>query len=409
MTQSTEMAMRTLVAVCQAPTVPEQPLPTDLDPSASHWQQVFQLAVQNGLLPRLYHSLHPSISQNDCQVQLPLASYLAQSHPLVMQLTAYNFKMLQELLRVIEAFRVANIDVIPFKGPIHAFALYGGMSHRSFRDLDLLVAPEQMLQAQALLESLGYRSQMNIRWESHFILAQSSPPITVDLHERFAPHFFAFALGIEELKLRLQPLLLGNTTLQVPSPEDTLLILCVNLGRDCCHWNLRLVQLQDVQALLARYPVLDWPYLVQQATRLGCLRLLLLQFELVNRFFPIAYPTVLKPLAQKHRDISSLATTIENRLQQGYQRRPPNEMSFWAFMMDYDHGLYLRLRERWSDRLRYLILQLQNCFRVALFPRPGAQLTHRLPGYLAFLSVPFHWSRLVKKRVLRPLWQWFSS
>jgi hypothetical protein len=401
--------MRTLIAVCQPPTVPDQPLPTDLDRSASHWQQVFQLAVQNGLLPSLYHSLYPHISHANPQAPLPMASCMAQSLPLVMQLTSYNFRMLQELLRVIEAFRVANIDVIPFKGPIHAFALHGGMSHRSFRDLDLLVAPEQMLQAKDLLESLGYRSQMNIRWESHFVLAQSVPPITVDLHERFAPHFFAFAFGLKDLQPRLQPLLVGNTTLKVPSPEDMLLILCANLGRDCCHWNLRLVQLQDVQALLARYPVLDWTYLVQQATQLGCLRLLLLQFELVNRFFPIAYPTALKALTRKHQDISALATTIENRLRQGYQRRPPEEMSFWAFMMDYDHWLYLRLRERWGDRLRYLILQLQNCLRVALFPRPETQLNHGLPWYLAFLAVPFHWIRLVKKRILRPLWQLFSS
>ena len=71
---------------------------------------------------------------------------------------ARSLAMVAELVRVIDAFGRAAIPVVAFKGPVLAQQLYGGLVHREYADLDLLVPPDRAAAAQALLATLGYRN-----------------------------------------------------------------------------------------------------------------------------------------------------------------------------------------------------------------------------------------------------------
>jgi hypothetical protein len=64
--------------------------------------------------------------------------------------------MERQLQEIIEAFRLQNIQVLVLRGPALAFSLYPDAAMRPSSDLDLLVIPEQVVQARQTLESLGY-------------------------------------------------------------------------------------------------------------------------------------------------------------------------------------------------------------------------------------------------------------
>ena len=51
----------------------------------------------------------------------------------------------------------AGIDIIPFKGPIFSMRTTGGLSHRPFTDIDVLVRREDVPKALGVLTDAGYR------------------------------------------------------------------------------------------------------------------------------------------------------------------------------------------------------------------------------------------------------------
>ena len=61
------------------------------------------------------------------------------------------------LVEVLKAFNRAAIPVMPLKGPILSFDLYGDVGLRQSKDLDIAVAMEDIQRAQACLENLGWR------------------------------------------------------------------------------------------------------------------------------------------------------------------------------------------------------------------------------------------------------------
>jgi hypothetical protein len=65
--------------------------------------------------------------------------------------------MERQLQEIIEALEEEGVRVLVLRGPALAFSLYEDPAMRPSCDLDLLVLPEQVVQARTILESLGYR------------------------------------------------------------------------------------------------------------------------------------------------------------------------------------------------------------------------------------------------------------
>jgi len=86
-------------------------------------------------------------------------------------LTVHTLLVDQVTAEVIAALRARQIDSILLKGPSIAAWLYADDTLRVYADCDLLVAPERLLAAQAVLEELGFHDTMtplgHPRLESH--------------------------------------------------------------------------------------------------------------------------------------------------------------------------------------------------------------------------------------------------
>lgn len=67
-----------------------------------------------------------------------------------------SLRLAAELLRLLDAFAAADLAVLPFKGTVLALAAYGDLSLRQAGDIDLLIHPASLADADALALSLGY-------------------------------------------------------------------------------------------------------------------------------------------------------------------------------------------------------------------------------------------------------------
>ncbi len=105
---------------------------------------------------------------------------------------------LQLLGAVLKALRDVNVPVMPLKGPLLSLGLYGDVGLRQSKDLDILVAREDVLKTQECLEGIGWRrsaeyssltqrqSEFNLRYERHIGYVHARRGCELELHWRTA-------------------------------------------------------------------------------------------------------------------------------------------------------------------------------------------------------------------------------
>lgn len=92
------------------------------------------------------------------ETALPVPQAVMES--LKQQYTMNTFRMLQltaEMEQVCGAFREHGIRTITLKGPAMAHDLYGDVSMRTSKDLDILIPVQDVEAAGRILQGLGYQ------------------------------------------------------------------------------------------------------------------------------------------------------------------------------------------------------------------------------------------------------------
>ena len=177
---------------------------------------------------------------------LPAASVLRDAHRRHALQAAIHER---ELAEVVRALGEAGIDALFVKGWIAA-RLYADPGLRPYGDIDVCVAPEQLVAARAAL-------------------AASVPAVTVDLvgaletNQRVLPDLPTF----EEARERGVRLSVGGVELSTLSAEDHLALLCVHL---LSHGAWRPVWLCDIAAAVEQLPEgFDWERCLGRSERLA--------------------------------------------------------------------------------------------------------------------------------------------
>ena len=321
------------------------------------WDWLLATARRHGVLPLLQRSL----SAAGCGAIPPLVDQQLRAYCAALGLR--NRYLTQELVEVIDELERRGIRVMPFKGPVLAAAVYGGLELRPFGDLDVLVTPRDVVAASEALVARGYRldppfsrpaqvayvagltgprlaDYLRSRSEHHFVRAADR--VLVDLHVALADPFIRCPLPAEVLLARSAPLDLGGRTLRVPVAEDLLLLLAVNGAKD--RWE-RLQRLCDVAELVRARPDLDWGLARRRADRLGVRRMLEVTLWLVEQVLETGPPV---PQALRRIPDSAtlrLAREATERLFTAGEHRPRLSLAYsWAM---------LRARERLRDRAWY--------------------------------------------------------
>lgn len=304
------------------------------------WNMVLQLAIRHNVSSLLCHGLDES-----CNDLVP-TEFVAELRDSMKANAVRNLSLTRDLLEVTQSLAVAGIAAIPYKGPTLAIGAYGNLALREFVDLDLLVRFADVVAARDVLLRNGWRPeyQMSIEQEAIYLRQTCeynfyrSPQSAVELHWQIVPPHLCVAFDMDQWWTRTKSTRLGGQRLLALNEADLLLSLCVHGTKhlwSSLHW------LCDIAELVRTSSGLDWDLLAAEARTVGAERILHIALQLSAKLLDAPVPAV---FLIETPQTARLGEQIIGRL-----IKPPVERNRIR-----DHMLFLKTRERWQDRIRYV-------------------------------------------------------
>ena len=252
------------------------------------------------LRPHLMEALRDS-SWND----VPADAKAALEAFRLFHLTRVLF-LTDELCRIADAFAREGLRFATFKGLALAALHHGSQPLREFDDIDLIVPPARIAEAEQLLRSLGYRGTDGetafrdtfFGYQRQYGFVRTEPDVSVDLHWAFTSASLPFPLDPAEIWADLQPISLGGRAIPTLSGADLALLLAGHGTKE--GWR-RLGWVCDFATCLDRNPSLDWSAIFQRARRRGCGNAVLLAQRWPRALLGTAVPPALVPFLSAER------------------------------------------------------------------------------------------------------------
>jgi len=358
----------------------------DLLSTKLDWPLLIKYSVSHGLNPLLYQNLNTI-----CPEAVPKAV-------LVYLKTFYRWNagraklMSEELVKLITLLKALGISALPYKGPVLAASVYRNLSFRQVGDLDIVVSRKDLPHARKVFASQPYQLQLTPEEEAIFLknryhlhYAREDGKVDVELHWAFTRRYWPFPLTIEQLWKRIEVIEIHGSPMPNLPPEDLLILLCMHGAKD--HW-VRLMWVCDIAELTRRNPNLDWNRTIQQAKALGARRILFLGLYLAHQLLsaPIPLDIIQTMIADRH--VVDLVAQVEKQM---FSNSESDDRAIEG------HSYYLRLRERWQDRIPYLLHYLPKMFK----PNAADRAMLPVPPFLSFLHYVLRPIRIASKYSLR--------
>lgn len=357
------------------------------------WTHLIRMARPHGLIPLLYWNLNST-----CPDAVPKA-ILDQLQRHFHVNNFHNRFLTQELLKILDVFKVHEVLAVPYKGPVLAARAYGNVSLRQFGDLDILIPPRNISRAKDLLISHGYRLRRQflsaqeeaayLRGDYEYRFVRDEDRVVVGLHWRVTPSDLPFPFAAMRVWDRLEQVSLAGTTVPSLAPEDLLLLLCVHGTKDL--WE-RLGWVCDVATLIGVHQGMDWDRVVKQAVMLGGARMLFVGLGLAYTLLDTALPQGIVRRIEADPVVKTLLAEVSSRLFAETDGLAGEDERF---------VLYLKVRERFWDRMRVYYSSLYRYQWITPYALDRAFL--QLPSSLSILSYSLLPLRFVGKYGLNPL------
>jgi hypothetical protein len=343
------------------------------------WEYVLRAARWHGVLPLVHwhlRELDPTLVPAAVREELRTSFERTQRR---------NLFLAVRLCALLKRFAADGIPAIPYKGPTLAQAAYGRLGLREFADLDILVNRTDVLRAKALLVAEGFRPSATLTEEQEqalvdsqhaYWLATPDRAVQVELHWDISPRHVSQRRGPDGLWERLEPVAIAGTTVLTLAPEVLLASLCEHGAKHL--WD-RLAWIADIAELMRSKPSIDWARVHDEARRSTSERTVALGLRLATDLLGAAVPELMRRRVDGDATVSALVSETCQRLFRD-DLRPAGLLEQARF--------HLRLRERWSHRLRYCWLALTT-LTVADWEE------RRLPKALSFLYYPIRFLRLL--------------
>jgi len=241
------------------------------------WDSVVDLAKQHRVIP----FLHAGLQNAQCKDVLPAEKWQL-IHKKYLSNAAVNTVLISEIVRLRNACATRDIEILPFKGPVMAGALYGDITFRTCDDLDILVREEDIEQARQILLDDGFEAYLDMTeverhwhhragWE--YMLRHPELGYLVELDTCIGPRYQGFNLLSDEIFEEPSTVRIDGSSIDTVNAETLLLMLCVHGSRH--QWN-RLVWVADILAMWRSFPTMSFSEIANRAKRLGVHRMLLL-------------------------------------------------------------------------------------------------------------------------------------
>jgi hypothetical protein len=234
--------------------------------------------------------------------------------------------------------------------------LYGDRCRRTYFDLDFLVRREDLREVSRLLQGSGYRCEMDLATDDareSFERDQKeyafvSGLICIEPHWSLTARRYPFPIDYAGLWERAVAHDLGGTKLHTFSPADMLLILSMAGAKG--KWK-RLQKVTDVaQFYRSMDPALAEPVL-ERAVSLGCERILLVGARLAETLLAAPIPAAIR--ARIDADRAAVEKVAARVIRNLFSQKAATTL-FGASPHVFS-GLLFSMRERFRDRLTYLV------------------------------------------------------
>jgi hypothetical protein len=353
------------------------------DFTAVDWQEFIRLAEHHGIIPLAARNLIEHARGLPKGIDATLRS-----------LYELNLKrglwFAAELARIVRNLDLQGVPVMPFKGPVLAQSVYGDPGLRSFADLDLMISSADFERAKHALAEIGYRPAKELRpaverfwlrngYEQSFDGAAGKN--LVELQWALLPHFYAVGLNVEDLLARCGYAVVGDCRMRCLSPEDSVIVLSLHAAK---HLWGRLIWLVDIAETL-RNRTIDYESVLLLAQDIGVGRILGVTFWLVKNVLLADLPEAAERMIAADPSVPALGQEFAERVARA---------ATYDFASTQYFRLILKLRERRSDRLRYL-------WRLLCTPGEGDIAVLRLPEVLFPLYRVVRIGRLMQKILSR--------
>jgi Uncharacterised nucleotidyltransferase len=340
----------------------QQILPQTIDGQAIDEQKLVQLAQKHGLMPQVHRRLSVEMDarQSICLEALRHEDKVNTHRALWLTL---------ELLNIQRHLAARGLEILPYKGPVLAQALYGNVALRQFTDLDILVHPRDLPGIKVALAVLGYSPGLSLSPAAQRDHLKSGYEYTFDgargrnlleIKWQILPAFYSVNFDIDNFFARAGSVVLEGQKLRTLCDQDLMLVLCVHAAKHAwkqISWLCDIVQ-------LARSRSVDWALLKSEAERVGIARIVVVTFLLAQKLLGAELPPEIGSL--RNETTEALANSILPTIVAEEE---------WDTESTRYFRLMTKLRERQRDRLSFW-------WRLLVTPGAGEWSTVRLPDPL---------------------------
>lgn len=323
------------------------------------WRLVIEYAKHHRIIPTLYNNL-----KKICPELVP-ENILETLKNLNASAAKQSLAQAAELKRIIPALNRKNIKVSILKGRALAKLLYGNISQRQSRDIDLLVEEKNVIKTDKILHELGYTlsnlksglplnsdlGRQFIKGRPELDYISKSRGTCIDLHWHLSHCYHAFPVDMNNLwsEMKLVDSEFGLVN-ELPISIH-FIFLCYHGAKH--HW-LRLHWLLDI-AILVNQGNLDWDTIIVSAKKFGVLPTISLATILANKFFKSPIPQVI----QENTELLKIGNNLAEKMIQDIISSPGEiEQQVMPFMdfkrIKFGHLLQTKINHKfltWTDLL----------------------------------------------------------
>ncbi len=267
------------------------------------WEVFYDITVKNKLTPLVYRALKKLPSD---QVDQDTFDKLAKDYQFIQY---YSLLLTSELLHIFNALKEQHISAISIKGPALSYTLYGDISMRLSRDLDILADPSKIRHIDRLLIKSGYtrdqkssaltpkQEKQYVKTYAHYTYLNYNTGVQIELHWVLSNDYYD--IPFINYRNRQEEISLLGQTLTVLKEEENLVYLIYHGSKHA--WE-RLVWICDVYHMI-KYKPLDWDYIIERAGSLGIMHMLGQTFLLLSLLFHYR-PERELPLSPKNKRLA---------------------------------------------------------------------------------------------------------